>query len=497
MSSQLLEQPPRPDVDTPLKGRKALIFSDGRQAASRLAGKLQQYSMRDAVRPLVLDGLEKLELRFGAVALEHAYAALLTGCVISGVTLRPAQATHFEEDLQLFRELLSSSPPLTEKAFLSRSAELNTHRTNKALMLALYPVLKDPHTGLSALGLGSIQALIDETDLAALHKLPAPPMPAELTQDDWRLALLDLWLNDAVLSHAVFLPTTPSDWLDSPTGAKISRTRASFPGFVKDLVGTKWFNAHLKGSVASPTPWGSFLRKTFGASETANGFILRAAKLRVITTGIEWRRCDTCTTAQPFNPLAGARCRMRLGRRECGGTTRPLDPLRRFGLPLKEGTLSPAYRAPRVRAWLCAPPLRRRRALRGAQRQQQQRRRGQDRVARAPLSRPRRRRARRPQGRPHRCPLMHDHDGGRHRHRQPHRRRAEERSSRAGELSAARWARWAPWLCAVDGRHLLRRGQPRPGVLRESCCDGQRSSPRSQRSTSTTSRLSAATASRS
>ena len=326
MSSQLLEQPPRPDVDTPLKGRKALIFSDGRQAASRLAGKLQQYSMRDAVRPLVLDGLEKLELRFGAVALEHAYAALLTGCVISGVTLRPAQATHFEEDLQLFRELLSSSPPLTEKAFLSRSAELNTHRTNKALMLALYPVLKDPHTGLSALGLGSIQALIDETDLAALHKLPAPPMPAELTQDDRRLALLDLWLNDAVLSHAVFLPTTPSDWLDSPTGAKISRTRASFPGFVKDLVGTKWFNAHLKGSVASPAPWGLFLRKTFGASETANGFILRAAKLRVITTGIEWRRCDTCTTAQPFNPLAGALCRMRLGRRECGGTTRPLDP---------------------------------------------------------------------------------------------------------------------------------------------------------------------------
>jgi len=32
---------------------------------------------------------------------------------------------------------------------------LNTHRTNKALMLALYPVLKDAHTGLSALGLGA------------------------------------------------------------------------------------------------------------------------------------------------------------------------------------------------------------------------------------------------------------------------------------------------------------------------------------------------------
>ena len=40
VSSQLLEQPPRTDVETPLKGRKSLIFSDGRQAASRLAGEV-------------------------------------------------------------------------------------------------------------------------------------------------------------------------------------------------------------------------------------------------------------------------------------------------------------------------------------------------------------------------------------------------------------------------------------------------------------------------
>ena len=321
VSSQLLEQPPRPDVATPLKGRKALIFSDGRQAASRLAGKLKQYSMRDAVRPLILAGFAELELRFGApVALEHAYAALLTGCVLRGVTLRPAQAPHFNEDLELFRELLTGVPPITERTFLSRSAELNTHRTNKALMLALYPVLKDAHTGLSALGLGSIQALLDDTDLAALHRLPAPPEPSALTEDERRLALLDLWLNDAVLSHAVFIPTTPSDWLDSPVGAKINRAKATFPAFVKDLVGVKWFNANLKASIASPTPWGAFLRRTFGASETANGFILRAAKLHVVTTGVQWHRCNTCTTAQPHNALAGTHC-------QCGGTTRPLDPM--------------------------------------------------------------------------------------------------------------------------------------------------------------------------
>ena len=327
VSSQLLEQPPRQDIDTPLKGRKTLIFSDGRQAASRLAGKLQQYSMRDAVRPLILDGFAELERRFGAPAsLAHAYAALLTGCVIREVTLRPAQAPHFEEDLKQFSELLGFSPPVSATNFFERSAEINTHRTNKALMLALYPVLKDAHTGLSALALGTIEAALDATDLAGLSKLPAPPGPSELTEDARRDALLDLWLNDAVLSHAVFLPTTPRDWLDSPTGTKINRTRASFPSFVKDIVGAKWFNANLNSKAGSLTPWATFLTKTFGANPTANGFILRSGKLRVATSGVEWRRCDTCTTSQPFNPLAGTRCRIRIGPRACSGTTSPLDP---------------------------------------------------------------------------------------------------------------------------------------------------------------------------
>ena len=327
VSSQVLEQPPRQEVDTPLKGRKALIFSDGRQAASRLAGKLQQYSMRDAVRPLLLDGLSQLEQRFGnPVTLDHAYAALLTGCAMNRVTLRPAQAPHFEEDLALFQELLTSDPPTTEQEIRSRSAELNTQRTNKALMLALYPVLKDPHTGLSALGLATIRASLDPTDLRGFQKLPVPPEPAHLSEEERRWALLDLWLNDAVLSHALYLPTTPSEWLDSTTGAKIRRTKATFPTFVKEFVGTKWFNANLKGRTGAPSEWGKFLSKVFGTNETANGFILRAAKLRVASEEIEWRRCDTCTTAQPFNPIAADRCRVRPGHRACTGTTSALDP---------------------------------------------------------------------------------------------------------------------------------------------------------------------------
>ena len=327
VSAQLLEQPPRVDVDTPLKGRKSLIFSDGRQAASRLAGRLQQYSMRDAVRPLLLDGFAELERLFDRqVTLDHTYAALLTGCVRRGVNLRPALAHHFDSDIEIFRELLTADSPTDEREVFDRSAELNTQRTNRALMLAVYPVLNDAHTGLSALGLATVRPNLEATERRAFTQLPVPPEPNDLDEDERRLALLNLWVADAVLRHALYLPTTPSEWLDAETGARIRRVKAAFPGIVRDLVGARWFNANLRVRSGIPSLWTDFIRRTFAVNETANGFILRAAKLRVVRDGISWRRCDICTTAQPKNAIAGDRCTVRVGGRQCSGTTRPLDP---------------------------------------------------------------------------------------------------------------------------------------------------------------------------
>ena len=57
VTAQLMSQPPIPGNQTSLQGRKLLIFSDGRQPASRLAGKLKSNSLRDAVRPLLIRGL--------------------------------------------------------------------------------------------------------------------------------------------------------------------------------------------------------------------------------------------------------------------------------------------------------------------------------------------------------------------------------------------------------------------------------------------------------
>ena len=228
--------------------------------------------------------------------------------------------------LEVFRELLTADPPTNERELFNRSAELNTQRTNRALMLAVYPVLKDAHTGLSALGLATVRSHLDTTDRRAFAQLPAPPDPNHLDEDERRLALLHLWVMDAVLRHALYLPTTPSEWLDAKTGARIQRVKATFPGMVKDLVGTRWFNANLRGRSGAPLPWAEFITRTFAVNETANGFILRASKLRVARDGISWKRCDTCTTAQPENAIAGNRCTVRVGIRQCSGTTRRLNP---------------------------------------------------------------------------------------------------------------------------------------------------------------------------
>ena len=325
VSAQLLEQPPRADVETPLKGRKSLIFSDGRQAASRLAGRLRQYSMRDAVRPLLLAGIGELERRSGGpVSLEHAYAAMLTGCVLHNVNLRPQQAPDFERDLEDFHELLTCGSDVRE--LFDRSTELNSSRTNRALMLAAYPALNDSHTGLSALGLAAVRPNLDAKERSALARLPGPPIPAHLNDDDRRCALLDLWITHAVSRHALWLPTTPADWLDADSGAKVKRVHARFPPVVKDLVGVRWFNANLRERAGASPPWISFIRDTFAEYRTANGFILRPRKLRVVQDGISWVRCVNCTTAQPKNAIAGEKCVVRSGMSRCNGTTRDLDP---------------------------------------------------------------------------------------------------------------------------------------------------------------------------
>ena len=326
VSAQLLEQPPRLGTHTPLQGRKSLIFSDGRQAASRLAGKLRQFSLRDTVRPLILDGLNLLEDRFAArITLDHCYAALLTACATRTVHLRPAQAPHFPSDLEAFKRFWDN-PASTHREFLERSAELNHANQNKDLMLALYPVLTDPHTGVSALGLAAALPYLNSTEKSDLDTLPVPPGLTGLDGPAARQALLMLWLQAAFRQRALWLPTTPADWLDARGGAIIRRITGAFPGSLKDLLSVRWFNTNLRPRKGVEVPWLRFIARTFGFNHTANGYVVRASKV-CLSRDVEWRRCTTCTTVQPSNPIAQDRCMVRHGSSGyCDGMTEVIDP---------------------------------------------------------------------------------------------------------------------------------------------------------------------------
>jgi hypothetical protein len=322
VSAQLLEQPPRQGVETPLRGRKALIFSDGRQLASRLAGRLQKYSTRDAVRPLLLSGFAELERRLSeAVALEHAYLALLVGCASNEVSLRPAQAPHFQGDLETTRALLAEALPSSARELLEASAEWSGRRVNAALMSAIYPVLLDRHTGVNALALGALRPRLSGREERELERLPA--LPVALGAAEGRAALLDLWVQGAASKGALFLPSTPAEWIDAEEGERIGRVKATFPGFLREVVGARWFRENLQGE----GPWAGFVARVFGDHPTANGFILRSARLRLQQEGVRWRRCERCASAQPESPLLGERCAVKVGAAYCGGWTRPLDPL--------------------------------------------------------------------------------------------------------------------------------------------------------------------------
>ena len=95
VTRQIEVQPPgaQPYTDfAPLRGRKVLAFSDSRQVAARLAPNLQNYAMRDVIRPLILRGWSELaaQPRWRAqLSLERLYLAAMVGAKRLSVRLRP------------------------------------------------------------------------------------------------------------------------------------------------------------------------------------------------------------------------------------------------------------------------------------------------------------------------------------------------------------------------------------------------------------------------
>jgi hypothetical protein len=318
ISVQVLEQPPRPYVRTALQGRKALVFSDGRQTASRLAGTLKTFSFRDSLRPLLLVGMDRLRHPAYRPSLDDAPLAIALGAATHEVRLRPAGDDEGRMDRagQQALDLLGNADAEDED-FRSLSNQTSAE-TPLSVYQSIYAVLQDDHTGLFPLALAMLRPRLTKTDRQKLKDGPKLPTIQGMKEEDVRNALIELWLWQAMRRHAIKLQHTPSNVEDAKGSSGIREWNGRFSGVVTKLLEASGLKAWLRGDYANACV--PALRSVFGQG-AGDTFFVRASKI-ALDKGekAEWIRCERCTSVSPHNPLVGANCGY------CGGAAKIIDP---------------------------------------------------------------------------------------------------------------------------------------------------------------------------
>jgi len=330
ITAQLLEEPPRAGVNTPLQGRKLLVFSDGRQPASRLAGKLKMNSLRDSVRPLLLSGLEVVRSRWwpspnDAVPLGHGYAALLVGAATRGVPLSPQLLGHeavFHEHVARVAAIVRDGTA-DRDAFVESSKQISIV-TPQSILLALYEVLFNAQSGMHALALGAFVPRLNAFQRKSLREqLPAPTEPTDFEDAARRDALLEIWAHLMIRERAVLLPGTPPEWIGSQQGARLRLSPGKFQRELTSRLGQQFYNRNFAGGAGAPGHWRNFLTQQLGTSLQGGEFLLQADAISLRSEGdLAWMRCRVCTAVMPDTPLLKSDC-LHCGRHD---TLDPLQP---------------------------------------------------------------------------------------------------------------------------------------------------------------------------
>ncbi|WJI73785.1 MULTISPECIES: DEAD/DEAH box helicase [unclassified Mesorhizobium] len=319
ISVQVLEQPPRPQIQTALQGRKALVFSDGRQTASRLAGTLKTFSFRDSLRPLLLAGMASLKHPTYKASLDDAPLAVALGAAKHQVRLRPIgddggrMDWAGKEALRLVNDVDAES-----QDFSGLTGQTSEHHTPLSVFKSIYSVLQDNHTGLSPLALATLRPKLTKTDQRKLSEgLKLPTIPG-LGDDEVRTALVELWLWQATRKHAIKLQHTDQTLVGAHGSSTIREWNGKFSRKIAKILEDRGLKVWLKGDyleTCEPT-----LREVFASGATGTYFIQAGKVALEISDKTEWIRCERCTAVSPRNPLLGDRCGY------CTGTAKLIDP---------------------------------------------------------------------------------------------------------------------------------------------------------------------------
>ena len=149
VTRQIEVQPPGPQPYTdfaPLRGRKVLAFSDSRQTAARLAPNLQDYSMRDVLRPVILRGwraLENIAFLPPALSLDDLFLAVMVGSRLLSVRLRPE--LRGTESLHVMDEVSDAvdAGALEDPTELLPLYQLGSEQPPKSLLQGMVSTIKD------------------------------------------------------------------------------------------------------------------------------------------------------------------------------------------------------------------------------------------------------------------------------------------------------------------------------------------------------------------
>ena len=208
VARQIQIQPPGPKTDdnfAPLRGRKVLAFSDSRQVAARLAPNLQTYSMRDALRPLLIWGTRRLQQSLALakrISLQDAYFATLLAARCLSVRLRPELKSG--ESFDAYAKMgskIHGGGSVDEDVLGDLYEDYHDRKAPISMLDELVSVLEDRYIGLEALALGSL-TVMPRKKAELLNKLP--DLPGFATTESAKLLLVGFWLRCWQKKHIWF-----------------------------------------------------------------------------------------------------------------------------------------------------------------------------------------------------------------------------------------------------------------------------------------------------
>ncbi len=267
-----------------------------RQIAARLAPNLQNYSVRDSLRPLIVYGYRRLQRHASLhsnLSLEDLYLAVLLASQELRVRLRPELkgGETFDAEATVTAAILDRTAG-TEVGLQNLCMELRSEKPPEALLENIVRTLRDRFLGLEALALVSIVERAKHTP--GLERLPTLPGYAETP--DAKVGLARAWLR-CWQSNGFWLNSMPLVWANRPRseGPSVKARKGKIKAMEKillDKATRKIFE----------TEWTPQLLKIFTQDVESGYKRLRGSELSLLLEG-NWVRCVSCKSVH--RPIPG------------------------------------------------------------------------------------------------------------------------------------------------------------------------------------------------